>query len=252
MNVSLSSMAYPFTVSGVECTTTEMSPFTPGFSSLRLLNNTCHRFSYPASGGDFGSRRLPQHPSIIALIAQLYADKSSQTESSLSMAFAAKCTLGQDQGFQESLDTPVANTCGYLSDFEASDLSMFAISAPSSPWPNLSLEEQALSSYTYRIRQRQTLIRVQRIPRRASDTAMSIEECHHSSSPPNASTWTGSQTKSNSLGITVNGGMKHKPPARLRVRKAPRMRKRGKRRDTSDRRENIVPNSTGAAVDPRH
>ena len=87
-----------------------------------------------------------------------------------------------DEGFFDGSDTPPSD---YDADFDHSvfDLSMRDLHTTSSPRPSLSLEAQALSSYTQRRRQRQALVRLQCMAKRAPDLAMLIEECHPSSMP---------------------------------------------------------------------
>ncbi|RJE17170.1 hypothetical protein PHISCL_10493, partial [Aspergillus sclerotialis] len=89
----------------------------------------------------------------------------------------------------EGPDTPATTVSDLSYDSSEIDPTLWDLSmsdtmvATSSPRPSLSLEAQALSSYTMRRRQRQALVRLQCLATRTPDLAMLIEECHPSSLP---------------------------------------------------------------------
>ncbi|KAL2395292.1 hypothetical protein ABEF93_003438 [Exophiala dermatitidis] len=137
-----------------------------------------------------------RHPSITALTEQLQSQALHDIEMpspSLSPSEAASPAASTpdteaDEGFYDGPDTPATAFSDFFEPTELDptlwDLSMSDTMIPtSSPRPSLSLEAQAMSSYTMRRRQRQALIRLQCMVSRAPDLAMLIEECHPSSLP---------------------------------------------------------------------
>jgi len=215
-----------------EYTTADISPFTSRPSSPRshhALPTTPHTYQRDHR---YDSHRAPRHPSITALTAQLEthaltSDYTSTdhpiTRGSISSGTDMDTDVG-DEGFFEAPDTPPSD---YDTDFDHSlfDLSMRDLHATSSPRPSLSLEAQALSSYTQRRRQRQALVRLQCLAKRAPDLAMLIEECHPSSMPlSNDPLWqSGLRSSRSSSTTSVSRVDKDRW---TNVRKAPRMRKR--------------------------
>ncbi len=241
-----------------ECTSAEISPFTSRCSSPLQQ----HRPRTPASRRDtrFDTYRnsataAHQRPSSInALAAQLQSQALNDTEMRspspppTDISSPADSTPGTDidEGFYDGPDTPataVSEDDGDETNDDVDptwwDLSMSdAMVATSSPRPSLSLEAQALSSYTMRRRQRQALVRLQCLVSRAPDLAMLIEECHPSSLPFETDMTSGLGTRARSgstcnipgLGFsdaTNNGRIeKNRHGSIVTVRKAPRMRKR--------------------------
>jgi len=191
----------------------------------------------------FDTYRPPRHPSITTLTAQLESHvlsehvgnfrSNSPTPSDLASPSTESTFDTVDEGFFDGPETPATTVSEGVSEYSSSDfdptlwdLSMSDLSATSSPRPSLSLEAQALSSYTMRRRQRQALVRLQCLAKRAPDLAMLIEECHPSSLPlPAEMAWGNGKSRSNSTCSLISG-----PGARVEknaaVRRAPRMRKR--------------------------
>jgi hypothetical protein len=188
-----------------------------------------------------------------ALAAQLQSQALSDTEmrspspppsdGSSSPADSATPGTDVDEGFYDGPDTPatVVSEDDETDDVDPAlwDLSMSdAMVATSSPRPSLSLEAQALSSYTLRRRQRQALVRLQCLVSRAPDLAMLIEECHPSSLPFETDMVRGLDSRGRSesacgipgLGFpdSTNTGRieKNRHGSIVTVRKTPRMRKR--------------------------
>lgn len=215
-----------------EYVSTEISPLTSRSSSPRPhhLHRTPSYTYYRDNRYD--SHRAPRHPSIAALTAQLETHALTSdcdmttfqtTRSSISSGTDMD-TDTADEGFFEGADTPPSD---YDGDFDHSlfDLSMRDLHTTSSPRPSLSLEAQALSSYTQRRRQRQALVRLQCMAKRAPDLAMLIEECHPSSMPLSSDPlWQAGTGASRSSSTTSVSRVEKDRWAS--VRKMPRMRKR--------------------------
>ena len=251
-NFSFGSSPHPSTliINVDEYTSSEISPFTSRCSSP-------HPSRAPAARRDsrFDAYRYagaPRHPSITALTAQLQSQALADPEMrspSPPLSDAASPTESvvdpdTDEGFYDGPDTPATTVSDYSydsSDFDPTlwDLSMSdTMVATSSPRPSLSLEAQALSSYTMRRRQRQALVRLQCLASRTPDLAMLIEECHPSSLPLEtdsvraygATGRSDSTASVSGLGLanaTGNGRIeKERSGSIAAVRKAPRMRKR--------------------------
>lgn len=177
-----------------ECTSSDISPFTSRCSSPRE-----DRRASSQRDSRFDTHRYvvaPRHPSVTALTAQLQSHALNDTEMkspSLSPSDPCSpadsaCATDVDEGFYDGPDTPATTASDEYESAEVHptwwDLSMSdAMTATSSPRPSLSLEAQALSSYTMRRKQRQALVRLQCLVSRAPDLAMLIEECHPSSLP---------------------------------------------------------------------
>lgn len=186
--VSSSSTSTPFDIN--EYTSADISPFASRPVSPR--SHHAHLATTQPYQRDtrYDAYRAPRHPSITALTAQLETHALTSDHSATSSPTARGSissgtdidTDTADEGFFEGADTPPSD---YDADFDHSlfDLSMRDLHATSSPRPSLSLEAQALSSYTQRRRQRQSLVRLQCLAKRAPDLAMLIEECHPSSMP---------------------------------------------------------------------
>jgi hypothetical protein len=220
-----------------QSTSTDISPFTSRCGSPGLAP---HERDYVSQ---YTSRRRPdfdrstafRQPSVTTLTTQLEhhgISDISRPDSPVSLSD----NENQDEGFYDGPDTPSTNYSDYGSDFDPSlwDLSMADLSVTSSPRPSLSLEAQALSSFTQRRKHRQALVRLQCLAKRAPDIAMLIEECHPSSLPVmGEAPWNVSKSRSNStisLGITSNGRIeKEKPTSAASIRKPQRMRKRATR-----------------------
>lgn len=227
------------TVNAAESTSADISPFTSRCPSPKLgYENARFTLSSPAPRRDsrFDVYGPPRHPSVTALTAQLEhhaISEPSGSDSPLSIASPSDSILDQDEGFYDGPDTPATQYSDHSSDFDPSlwDLSMSELSVTSSPRPSLSLEAQAMSSYTQRRRHRQALVRLQCLAKRAPDIAMLIEECHPSSLPlAGELPWTSGKGRSNSsisLGANGNGRIeKERPSPGTTMRKPTRMRKR--------------------------
>ncbi|KEF53218.1 uncharacterized protein A1O9_10666 [Exophiala aquamarina CBS 119918] len=190
----------------------------------------------------------PRHPSITALTAQLQSQalndmdigSPSPPPSDIVSSSSSSDTDG-DEGFYDGPETPDTNISDFPYESNDVDPTLWDLSmsdsmvATSSPRPSLSLEAQALSSYTMRRRQRQALIRLQCIATRAPDLAMLIEECHPSSLPLETNSVRAYSPKERSesvcsysalLGSTNGRIEKERHGSTAAVRKTPRMRKR--------------------------
>jgi hypothetical protein len=154
-------------------------------------------------------------------------------------AMSDTLTLEDDEGFYEGPDTPATTISDYSYDSADVDPTLWDLSmsdtlvATSSPRPSLSLEAQALSSYTMRRRQRQALVRLQCLATRTPDLAMLIEECHPSSMPFETDilkSWNATKGRTESTsgsGVTSSGRIEKDRSGSIAVsRKAPRMRKK--------------------------
>ncbi|KAL6252706.1 hypothetical protein RBB50_000425 [Rhinocladiella similis] len=230
-----------------ECTSSDISPFTSRCSSPREDRIASSQRDYR-----FDSYRYavaPRHPSVTALTAQLQSHALDDTEmKSPSLSLSVPCSptdsasaTDVDEGFFDGPDTPATTASDDYESDEVDptwwDLSMSdAMTATSSPRPSLSLEAQALSSYTMRRRQRQALVRLQCLVSRAPDLAMLIEECHPSSLPLGNDTARISKGRSDSTsGFSGLGSAESTNTGRIEktrsgsiatVRKPVRMRKR--------------------------
>ncbi|EXJ95117.1 hypothetical protein A1O1_00236, partial [Capronia coronata CBS 617.96] len=179
-----------------ECTSADISPFTSRCSSPNS------RTPAPFRDTRFDTYRYagnPRNPSVTALTARLQSQALNDTEmpspslppsetGSPAVSTPETPDTDADEGFYEGPGTPATaySDCYEPTEIDPAlwDLSMSdSVVATSSPRPSLSLEAQALSSYTMRRRQRQALIRLQCMVSRAPDLAMLIEECHPSSLP---------------------------------------------------------------------
>lgn len=234
-----------------ECTSADISPFTSRCSSpYRSRTPALRRDSRFDTHRHSGSSR---RPSISAVTAQLQSHGLNDTEMrspSLppsDITSPAESTLDTDadadEGFCEGPDTPATTVSDLSYDYIDVDPTLWDLSmsdamiATSSPRPSLSLEAQALSSYTMRRRQRQALVRLQCMVSRTPDLAMLIEECHPSSLPLETDlirAYSKAQSESPSSvtgsGLTSGGNAgrieKERSASMAAVRKAPRMRKR--------------------------
>lgn len=229
-----------------DCTSADISPFTSRCSSPQPSRPTAQR-----RDARFDSYRYvgaPRHPSITALTAQLQSQGLSDIEMGspspppIDMPSPSTSSdTDDDEGFYDGPETPDTNISdlSYQSDDVDPtlwDLSMSdSMIATSSPRPSLSLEAQALSSYTMRRRQRQALIRLQCLATRAPDLAMLIEECHPSSLPQETDTARAYYSKDRSESVCSYAGLLGATNGRIEkerhgsiaaVRKTPRMRKR--------------------------
>lgn len=232
-----------------ECTSAEISPFTSRCSTPHSTRGSSTR-----RDSRFDAyRSAPRHASITALTAQLQSHalddmdmrSPSPPPSDIASPSDSSSTV-DDEGYCEGPDTPATTVSDYSYDANDVDPTLWDLSmsdtmvATSSPRPSLSLEAQALSSYTLRRRQRQALVRLQCLATRTPDLAMLIEECHPSSLPLetgilkmyNSANGRTSST-SNLSGSNLGGSgpssgriEKERTPSIAAVRKAPRMRKR--------------------------
>jgi hypothetical protein len=226
----VSSTSAPF--DNNDYTSADISPFTSRSSSPRPHH--AHPTTAPLYQRDnrYDTYRAPRHPSITALTAQLethaltseYTLTSSPITRGSVSSGTEMDTDTADEGFFEGADTPPSD---YDADFDHSlfDLSMRDLHATSSPRPSLSLEAQALSSYTQRRRQRQALVRLQCLAKRAPDLAMLIEECHPSSMPLSSDPLWQAGNKSRRSSSTVSIARVEKDRW-SNVRKVSRIRKR--------------------------
>lgn len=213
-------------------TSTDISPFTSRCSSPQV---SMSRSSHHRSSRDirFDSYRPSRQQSITALTAQLQSHGiQDRRPSYITVDDEEQSTESEqdDEGFYDGPDTPATSVSDLSSsEFDPTlyDLSMSEISATSSPRPSLSLEAQALSSHTTRRRQRQALVRLQCLARRAPDLAMLIEECHPSSLPLTSDALWAASSRSDSTCSTsgMSCGRIEKERA-VSVRRMPRMRKR--------------------------
>ena len=226
------STADPVTIN--DSTSADVSPYTSRCSSPRLDNSPPR--SQPAARRDsrFDAWRSPRHPSVTALTAKLEHHAISdhiQPDSPGPMVSPTESCYDNDEGFYDGPDTPATSCSEESSEFDPAlwDLSVFDCSARSSPRPSLSLEAQALSSYTMRRRQRQALVRLQCLAQRTPDLAMLIEECHPSSLPlSKEAPWSSSTSRSNST-VSLTGFKIEKQRAEVTsTRRAPKQRKRTK------------------------
>lgn len=213
-------------------TSADISPFTSRSSSPRPHHAHPTTAYLHQRDNRYDTYRAPRHPSITALTAQLETHALT-SDSTLTSSPITRDSISSgtdidtdtaDEGFFEGADTPPSD---YDADFDHSlfDLSMRDLHATSSPRPSLSLEAQALSSYTQRRRQRQALVRLQCLAKRAPDLAMLIEECHPSSMPMSSDPlWqAGSKSSRSSSTASITRVEKDRWS---NVRKVPRIRKR--------------------------
>jgi len=224
-------------------TSTEVSPFTSRPSSPHSPRGPATRRD---SRFDMYRSTARQH-SVTALTAQLQSHALNDTEMrspSLppsDIGSPSSVSTVDDEGYCEGPETPATTVSDYSYDSSDVDPTLWDLSmsdtmpTTSSPRPSLSLEAQALSSYTMRRRQRQALVRLQCLVTRTPDLAMLIEECHPSSLPFETGilkTWTSNKGSSeSSAGIGANATSsgrieKDRNGSLASVRRAPRMRKR--------------------------
>lgn len=229
----LSSRAKPATISLDDYGVAEISPFNSRCPSPKHLEHSQARHPLALRRDSrFDIYRHPRHPSVTALTAQLEhqaLNDISRPESPLSMASPDSFT-DQDEGFYDGPETPSTNYSDD-SDFDPTlwDLSMSNGGATSSPRPSLSLEAQALSSYTQRRRQRQTLVRLQCLAKRAPDVAMLIEECHPSSLPLMGESSYSKSRSNSTISLGPTSGARVEKAQTVSVRKQVRIRKRATR-----------------------
>ena len=224
----LSSRDAPPPVNLDECLSTDISPFNSRCSSPRFLEQLSQQQSRRDSR--FDTYRPPRHPSVTALTTQLEhhgINDISRPDSPLSMP-SPDSVFDQDEGFYDGPETPMTNYSDD-GDFDPSLWDLSHAGVTSSPRPSMSLEAQALSSYTQRRRQRQALVRLQCLAKRAPDIAMLLEECHPSSLPL-ASETTYSKSRSNStISLPTTSNPSRVEKASASVRKQVKMRKRATR-----------------------
>ncbi|KIX07382.1 uncharacterized protein Z518_02035 [Rhinocladiella mackenziei CBS 650.93] len=233
-----------------EWTSAEISPFTSRCSSPHSSRTASTRRDSRFDA--YRNAGAPRHPSITALTAQLQSQALNDSESRSPSPSPSDVTspadssleTDADEGFYDGPDTPATTLSDFSYDSNDVDPTLWDLSmsdtmvATSSPRPSLSLEAQALSSYTMRRKQRQALVRLQCLVSRTPDLAMLIEECHPSSlpletdkaraySPKGRSGSTGSTSGWGLVNGTNNGRtLKERNGSVAAVRKAPRMRKR--------------------------
>lgn len=229
-----------------DCASSDVSPFTSRCSSPQPTRTHASRRDtrYDAYRQAAASRTA----SITALTAQLHSQALDDTEmhspSSIpsDVGSPAYSTLDADEGFYDGPETPATTVSDFSyegNDVDPTlwDLSMSdAMVATSSPRPSLTLEAQALSSYTMRRKQRQALVRLQCLATRAPDLAMLIEECHPSSLPFETEFLRKCNSKGRSNSTCSSSGLatglctgrieKDRMGSMASVRKTPRMRKR--------------------------
>lgn len=224
------STSTPFDIS--EYPPTDVSPFTSRSSSPRPHHAHSTTPYLQHRDTRYDTSRALRHPSITALTAQLgthalTADDITTSTPTTRGSVSSVTDLDTDtadEGFFEGASTPPSD---YDADFDHSlfDLTMTNLHATSSPRPSLSLEAQTLSSYTQRRRQRQALVRLQCLVKRAPDLAMLIEECHPSSMPLSSDHSWQSGSRSSRSSSTANVARDEKDRW-SNVRKVPRIRKR--------------------------
>ena len=187
------------------------------------------------------SQRLPQRdsrydtyrgrqPSVAHITTQLQSYTIS-VDCTSSPAFSdAGVTTPSDMDTEGSgfdgPDTPASTATDYSFQEELDpamwDMPIADLHPTSSPRPSLSLEAQALSSFTQRRRQRQALVRLQCLATRAPDLALLLEECHPSSLPLDPANRRNSSTTS----TPVMGSSRVDKERASLARKAPRSRRR--------------------------
>ncbi|KIV97416.1 hypothetical protein PV10_01171 [Exophiala mesophila] len=229
-----------------DCTSADISPFTSRpcspLSRSRATQRDTRFDAYRSS------EAAPRRPSVTAITAQL----QSQALNDVVMdspplspdefpSSSSSSDTDPDEGFYdgpETPDTPLSDDAFAVHEFDPTlwDLSMSdTMVATSSPRPSLSLEAQALSSYTMRRRQRQALVRLQCLATRTPDLAMLIEECHPSSLPYESEILRAYCSKDRSASVCSQSATSSIPSGRVdkernsslvSVRKTPRMRKR--------------------------
>lgn len=216
----------------VESNSTDISPYTSRCSSPRPEN--VGPLSQPRRDSRFDNWRRPRHPSVTALTNQLEhhaINDQLQPDSPGPMMSPSDSNYDNDEGFYESPNTPATSYSDDSAEFDPAlwDLSAFDYSATSSPRPSLSLEAQANSAYTMRRKQRQALVRLQCLAKRAPDVAMLLEECHPSSLPlSNEASWQTQSSRSNST-VSLGGYKVEKQRSdTVSSRRAPKIRKRTK------------------------
>jgi hypothetical protein len=135
-------------------------------------------------------RSGPRNPSIVALTQDFSNHTLAPDDGSASPScYSPTYSNSADEGFFESPDTPSSASTADFPPSPESEPYLWAedLNSPLTPTsshrPSLSLEAQALSSYTQRRRQRQALVRLQCLAKRAPDLAMLLEECHPSALP---------------------------------------------------------------------
>ncbi|RMZ90522.1 hypothetical protein DV736_g2257, partial [Chaetothyriales sp. CBS 134916] len=165
---------------------TEISPCSsPSASPTHAVDFSPHLSAVSGRNSHFDDYQPSLPPSVVALTTQLkhHAIQDMSPSDSLdSTSSPPDSTIDQDEGFYDGPDSPNTDY-SEDSDFDPTLWDLSHMSATSSPRPSLSLEAQALSSYTQRRRHRQALVRLQCMAQRAPDLAMLIEECHPSSLP---------------------------------------------------------------------
>jgi hypothetical protein len=211
-----------------ESTSTDISPYTSRCSSPRLDPR-----SQPSSSRDcrYDTWR-PRHQSVSTLTTQFQHHAITdrpQPDTPSPMMSPSSCTYDNDEGFYDGPETPATSCSDESGEFDPAlwDLSVFDYSATSSPRPSLSLEAQALSTYTMRRKQRQALVRLQCLAKRTPDIAMLLEECHPSSLPlTNDASWTSPTSRSNST-VSLGGYKIEKQRSNtISSRQGPKHRKR--------------------------
>lgn len=228
-----------------DCTSSDISPFTSRPCSPHSRTRATHR---DTRFDTYRSAEAPRHSSITAITAQLQSqalndivmDSPPSTLDDFPSSSSASDT-DPDEGFYDGPETPattLSDDSFEVHEFDPTlwDLSMSdTMVATSSPRPSLSLEAQALSSYTMRRRQRQALVRLQCLATRTPDLAMLIEECHPSSLPYESEVLRAYSSKGRSASVCSQSATFSAPSGRVdkersgslaTVRKTPRMRKR--------------------------
>ncbi|RMZ78411.1 hypothetical protein DV738_g3872, partial [Chaetothyriales sp. CBS 135597] len=166
----------------------EISPCTSRPATpAHVVNFSAHQLSFSRRNSLLDNYQSSLPPSsVMALTTQLKhhaiqdRSPSDSPDSALSPDLTAR--IDQDEGFYDGPHSPGTDYSDGL-DFDPTLWDLSQMSATSSPRPSLSLQAQAVSSYTQRRRQRQALVRLQCIAQRAPDLAMLIEERHPSSLP---------------------------------------------------------------------
>lgn len=192
-------------------------PRTQAFPSALAIRQRDDRFN---SRPSLTKLNLPRHPSIIALTGDL----ESQVVSCPSDHSTPPCPYADnsppntelevlDPGFGEPADhRTVPSSRADSFDPSLWDLSMADLNTTSYP-------SDLSPPYTLRRRQRQALMRLQCLGKRAPDLAILVEECHPSSLPMVGKV----RAKSISSGGRIE---KERAPSVSVVKRTPRMRKR--------------------------
>lgn len=175
---------------------------------------------------------VPRHPSITALTAEFDShglDSPSTLSSSSSSPYSNVSTPNTelddlDEGYYVDPDTQNSSSCNNnMFDPSLWDLAMSADLNPTS-YPSSDSRSPA-ASFALRRRQRQALVRLQCLAKRAPDLAMLVEECHPSSLPMSDTPRSKSTSSSGGGGGRTDRERSNSTGAGI-VKRIPKMKKR--------------------------